>query len=257
MEKAYSSFKPVDYDLSAQLKAIDAFEEKAVASAKETTTKIDAELKDLNSTLSNIKDARGFEDLTLQDIAKARPQIPQTVDTMLEKGKWTVPGYKEKFGDLSMCSLTLAVSRRTHLLSFLLQMLCKRRSHKRPTMQYRPDSELHDVLFEEARILWLLWLRTVSPRRWGAYFLVKGLHRDTEPARLCRFFYLERSLSPHVIDLAYSIGDLSCENELLRDALWPLCRVLDAACDWKPFSSDRAQLRLLNQGFCRCPEPNH
>lgn len=109
MEKAFSSFKPTDYDLSGQLKAIDAFESKAVSSAQETTTKIDAELKDLNSTLSNIKDARGFEELTLQDIAKARPQIPQTVDTMLEKGKWTVPGYKEKFGDLSESSPAFVV----------------------------------------------------------------------------------------------------------------------------------------------------
>lgn len=50
----------------------------------------------LNGTLSDIEDARPFEDLTLQDIAKARPEIPQTVDTMISKGKWTVPGYNEK-----------------------------------------------------------------------------------------------------------------------------------------------------------------
>ena len=31
LEKAYTSYKPVDYDLSAQLKTIDAFEEKAVS----------------------------------------------------------------------------------------------------------------------------------------------------------------------------------------------------------------------------------
>lgn len=30
-EKLFKSFKPVDYDLSAQLKAIDAFEQKAVS----------------------------------------------------------------------------------------------------------------------------------------------------------------------------------------------------------------------------------
>ncbi|SGY20501.1 BQ5605_C016g08078 [Microbotryum silenes-dioicae] len=111
-EKLFKSFKPVDYDVQAQLKAIAAFETKAsnmaqelttslfgsrqVASAKETANKIDSELGDLKSTLKNIEDARSFDELTLDDVAKARPEITKAVETMLKKGKWTVPGYTEK-----------------------------------------------------------------------------------------------------------------------------------------------------------------
>jgi len=79
-----------------------------VAAAKETVTKIAAEESSLNDTLSNIKDARPFEDLTvghvasfrlpcscqINDVAKARPEVQKTVDTMLQKGKWSVPGYR-------------------------------------------------------------------------------------------------------------------------------------------------------------------
>ena len=36
-----------------------------VARAKETETKIDEELKELQATLANIEDARPFEDLTV------------------------------------------------------------------------------------------------------------------------------------------------------------------------------------------------
>lgn len=41
-----------------------------MAKAKETTEKIDAELKDLQATLANIEDARPFEDLT---VSRATP----------------------------------------------------------------------------------------------------------------------------------------------------------------------------------------
>ncbi|GAA6000110.1 hypothetical protein JCM10207_006056 [Rhodosporidiobolus poonsookiae] len=100
-EKLFKSFKAVDYDLQAQLKAIAAFEAKAVASAQEAATKVDSELGNLNSTLKNIEDARPFDQLTLDDVAKARPEITKTVENMVAKGKWTVPGYTEKFGNLS------------------------------------------------------------------------------------------------------------------------------------------------------------
>ncbi|ORY81752.1 hypothetical protein BCR35DRAFT_352264 [Leucosporidium creatinivorum] len=100
-EKLFKAFKPVDYDVKAQLKAIDAFEGKAVASAQETATKIEAELGNLNATLKNIEDARPFDQLTLDDVSKARPEITKAVETMVSKGKWTVPGYVEKFGNLS------------------------------------------------------------------------------------------------------------------------------------------------------------
>ncbi|KAG9104114.1 ATP synthase d subunit [Ceratobasidium sp. 370] len=101
-ERILRDFKPVTYDVNQHIRAIEAFESKAVAKAEETSVKIDEELKNLQSTLANIEDARPFEDLTVDDVAQARPEILKAVDTMMKKGKFTVPGYKEKFGDLSM-----------------------------------------------------------------------------------------------------------------------------------------------------------
>ncbi|PSS36845.1 hypothetical protein PHLCEN_2v1273 [Hermanssonia centrifuga] len=101
-EKLLKDFKPVSYDVSEHLKAIETFEAKAVAKAKETADKIDVELKDLQATLANIEDARPFEDLTADDVGAAHPRITEAVENMLKKGKWTVPGYKEKFGELSL-----------------------------------------------------------------------------------------------------------------------------------------------------------
>jgi len=101
-EKILRDFKPVTYDVSTHIKAIETFETKAIAKAKETEAKIDVELKDLQATLSNIQDARPFEDLTLEEVGQAHPRIVETVENMVKKGKWTVPGYKEKFGDLSL-----------------------------------------------------------------------------------------------------------------------------------------------------------
>ncbi|KAI0052578.1 ATP synthase d subunit [Auriscalpium vulgare] len=101
-EKILKDFKPVSYDVSAHVKAIETFEAKAVTKAKETEAQIDVELKDLQATLANIEEARPFEDLTVEEVGKAHPRILEAVETMVKKGKWTVPGYKEKFGDLSL-----------------------------------------------------------------------------------------------------------------------------------------------------------
>ena len=98
-EKILRDFKPVTYDVTEHVKAIETFETKAVrfhhashvpyfltstnlktrkpnlllscrgtqiAKAKETEAQIDVELKDLQATLANIQDARPFEDLTVR-----------------------------------------------------------------------------------------------------------------------------------------------------------------------------------------------
>ena len=65
IEKAYKAFKPVTYDVSTQLKAIEAFETEAVKNAESTKTAVDSELTDLAATLKNIEEARPFEDLTI------------------------------------------------------------------------------------------------------------------------------------------------------------------------------------------------
>lgn len=81
-----------------------------VSKAKETEEKIDVELKELQATLANIEQARPFEQLTVchsslfsqavtdvdqtktEDVGKAHPRIVEAVETMIKKGKWTVPG---------------------------------------------------------------------------------------------------------------------------------------------------------------------
>ncbi|KAI9027351.1 hypothetical protein CLU79DRAFT_788963 [Phycomyces nitens] len=100
-EKALKGFKPVAYNLDAQIKAIDQFEAKAVAKAQTTVEQIDVELKDLHATLTNIEDSRPIEQLTVDDIVVAKPEITKNIEDMLQKGKFSIPGYKEKFGDIS------------------------------------------------------------------------------------------------------------------------------------------------------------
>lgn len=65
VEKHFTTFKPVTYDVNRQIKAIDAFEAQAVKNAEETKGRVDLELKDLAKTLKNIEEARPFEDLTV------------------------------------------------------------------------------------------------------------------------------------------------------------------------------------------------
>ena len=91
-EKLFNEFQFVSYDPNAHIAAIESFEAKAVAKAQETEKHIDLELEDLQATLKNIESARPFEDLTVEDVAAAHPRILEAVQTMIRKGKWTVPG---------------------------------------------------------------------------------------------------------------------------------------------------------------------
>ncbi|EME89095.1 uncharacterized protein MYCFIDRAFT_201783 [Pseudocercospora fijiensis CIRAD86] len=102
IEKQFNAFQPKKYDVQRQIKAIEAFEAQAVKSAEETKSKVDAELRDLDKTLKNIETARPFEDLTVDDVLAARPDIEQRVEQLVSKGRWQVPGYQEKFGNLSV-----------------------------------------------------------------------------------------------------------------------------------------------------------
>ncbi|KAI8095123.1 uncharacterized protein B0P05DRAFT_583381 [Gilbertella persicaria] len=100
-EKAVGGFKPVAYNLDAQLNAINQFETKAVSKAQKTVQQIEHELKDLHATLSNIEGSRPIEQLTVDDIIVAKPEITKNIEESLKKGQFSVPGYKEKFGDIS------------------------------------------------------------------------------------------------------------------------------------------------------------
>lgn len=102
IEQSVKAFKPVTVDASKQLSTIEAFESQALNNAKETETLVAKELKDLQETLKNIESARPFDELTVDDLAKVKPEIDAKVEEMVKKGKWDVPGYKEKFGDLTV-----------------------------------------------------------------------------------------------------------------------------------------------------------
>ncbi|KAL8786569.1 MAG: hypothetical protein Q9213_002706 [Squamulea squamosa] len=102
IEQHFKQFKPVTYDVGWQLKAIEAFEGQAVKSAEETKGKVDQEVAALSKTLENIETARPFDELTVDEVAAAQPEIDKRTEQLVSKGRWMVPGYKEKFGDLSV-----------------------------------------------------------------------------------------------------------------------------------------------------------
>ncbi|RPB05715.1 mitochondrial ATP synthase [Choiromyces venosus 120613-1] len=102
VEKARKNFHPVTYDVEKQIKIIEGFEAEAVRNAEATKGRVDFELKELKKTLKNIEETRSFEDLTVDDIAAARPDIDARTAEMVAKGRWMPAGYKEKFGELSV-----------------------------------------------------------------------------------------------------------------------------------------------------------
>ncbi|KAE8349115.1 ATP synthase D chain, mitochondrial [Aspergillus coremiiformis] len=102
IENQFKTFKPATYDVSRQLKAIDAFEAQAVQSAEETKGKVEAELRSLQKTLENIETARPFDELTVDEVASAQPEIDEKTASMVSKGRWMPAGYKERFGDMSV-----------------------------------------------------------------------------------------------------------------------------------------------------------
>lgn len=100
IEKRFTAFKPASYDVSRQLKAIDAFEAEAVKNAQATKEKVDLELRDLEKTLKNIQDARSFDELT---VVRTR----QTMVLLVVVSGWAYP--RGVLGDVltMMCYRTM------------------------------------------------------------------------------------------------------------------------------------------------------
>lgn len=65
LEAEFMKFKPVTYDVSRELAAIDKFELAAVKNAEATKACVDQELQALTDTLENITTTRPFEELTI------------------------------------------------------------------------------------------------------------------------------------------------------------------------------------------------
>ncbi|BEI97235.1 hypothetical protein CcaverHIS631_0208240 [Cutaneotrichosporon cavernicola] len=100
--KILADFKPADYDVKKFDEIVGAFEKKAIDAAKATVAKVSSEEESLRATLSNIKDARPFEDLTTLEVGHAAPEVTKAVETAIKKGRWTVPGYREIYGEQSL-----------------------------------------------------------------------------------------------------------------------------------------------------------
>lgn len=102
IERAVSQFKPVTYDISKTLKTIDIFELKAVENAQLTEKSVSEEIGQLKNALKDIEAARPFEQLTVTDVGNARPDLEEKLQYMIGNSQYEVPGYKEKFGDLTV-----------------------------------------------------------------------------------------------------------------------------------------------------------
>ncbi|KAI8617513.1 hypothetical protein BC830DRAFT_1062371 [Chytriomyces sp. MP71] len=96
-EKAFAAFRPAAYDLKEQLRVIEAQEAKAIAAAEATERRINQEMVELKELLVNIETARPVDQLTVDDVVKAVPEIDSIVEKMVKRGQWRLPGYYEKF----------------------------------------------------------------------------------------------------------------------------------------------------------------
>ncbi|KPI40812.1 ATP synthase subunit d, mitochondrial [Cyphellophora attinorum] len=102
IESYFKSFKPKTYDVEKQVRSIEAFEQVAVKNAEETKGKVEVELKSLEKALGDIEGARGWDELTVDDIAKVSPEIDEYTEKLVSKGRWMPPGYYDKFPNLTV-----------------------------------------------------------------------------------------------------------------------------------------------------------
>lgn len=73
IEGHVKAFKPKTYDVSRQLKAIEAFEAQAITSAQETKDKVDEQVKELELCLKNIREVRSWDELTVVCVSRYSP----------------------------------------------------------------------------------------------------------------------------------------------------------------------------------------
>ncbi|ODQ63612.1 mitochondrial ATP synthase [Nadsonia fulvescens var. elongata DSM 6958] len=99
IESAFNSFKPVTYDVAKQIKTIEAFEAKAVENAQLTESKVADELAELQKAVDLVKDAKPFEQLTLDELDTASDVVHKKTVERVSQHKWNVPGYEETFGN--------------------------------------------------------------------------------------------------------------------------------------------------------------
>ena len=102
IEQHFKTFSAKTYDVNKQLKSIEAFEQVAMKNAEETKGKVEVELRSLEKALSDIEGARDWSETTVDEVAKAAPEIDEYTERLVKKGRWMPPGYLEKFPNLSV-----------------------------------------------------------------------------------------------------------------------------------------------------------
>jgi F-type H+-transporting ATPase subunit d len=101
-KKSFDSFNPKKLDLESTLKSIGVEETAAVKSAKETSAAVEKELKELKQLMVDIESARPIEQLTVDDVSKAIPDLDAKVEKMVKRGQWNPPKYYETFGEFKI-----------------------------------------------------------------------------------------------------------------------------------------------------------
>ena len=111
IEKYFKTFQPKEYDVAKQIKSIEAFEQVAMKNAETTKDKVEVELRSLEKALGDIEGARGWDEVTVDEVAKAAPEIDEYTERMVKKGRWMPPGYLVRcglrcFSDATLTSMT-------------------------------------------------------------------------------------------------------------------------------------------------------
>jgi F-type H+-transporting ATPase subunit d len=101
-KKSFESFKPKKLDLDATLKSIAQEEAAANKSAKETSAAVEKELTELKQLVVDIESARPVDQLTVDDVSKAIPDLDAKVERMVKRGQWNPPKYYETFGEFKI-----------------------------------------------------------------------------------------------------------------------------------------------------------
>ena len=119
LEQHFKSFTPKTYDVNKQIRAIEGFEQVAIKNAEETKGKVEVELRSLEKALGDIEGARPWDETTVDEVAKAAPEIDEYTSRLVSKGRWMPPGYQvssfhscrdEKRSDKLLCRRNLVIS---------------------------------------------------------------------------------------------------------------------------------------------------
>ena len=64
--------------------------------AEKTASKVGVELIELNELLNNIETARPIDDLTVEDVVRAKPELLGKTQKMIERQQYGLPVYLDK-----------------------------------------------------------------------------------------------------------------------------------------------------------------